>query len=480
MDSLVHASETEFPSRAFFVLLVAVFLGTQLFSYLEVAFILYFTTVLGGAFYVFRHPGEGTWVAFFLMATTCLLYPITVSVLGEADAGEFRPYNFVILSMAGAMVFSVGTHRRVHTGALQKGSPPIKWAFVLVGVFCLATIYGDLSPFMAGGLYVLRQCSAWVSFFLFLWIGYKLALAPADIGRALERFRWAVLIYSIVFLAKFAYVDYQEGLKAATEFAYAQRMALMFTACSLALTFANRLASEGRSRTKGDWLSAVILVPAVVLSGSRGAVGAAIFTMLVLVAAWRGRALLRLTPLLLAAILGAVVIVHSHSQIVEDYVVNRFLIGPDQDASFAGRAAEMAAVIEAVQRNPFLGSGTLASYAFFDPLFGWRETAFVDNGLGYLLLKIGLLGTSVFALFMIALLRLLSRLRKVVGAYALAPMVILLFYLCFLPFGAAFFDLRFSWLLGIVCGHSLWLGRVVKGAEPSGRSRALVRTQAPA
>jgi hypothetical protein len=461
MDSLVRQFGTERSSRTFVALLIAIFLGTQLFSYLEIGFILYFMTVLAATFHVFRHPGEGIWVTFFALSITSLLYPISMSELGEPGAGEFRPYNFAIASIVGAMVFHLWLRRRpLPLNPLRRQSGTLKLVFALAGVFCLATIYGDLSPMRAEALYVLQQSSAWISFFLFLWIGYKLALSPAEIEQSLERFHAAVLIYSLVFLGKFAYLNYHDGLTAATEFAWAQRLALFFAGCSLVLIFARRVAPEGGSPTKGDWFSALIVVPAIVLSGSRGLTGAAFLTIFVLVASWRTRTLLRLSPLLLVALLAVAVVLRSHSQLVEEYVVSKFLITPDQDPSFGGRVAEMEAVIEAVQRNPVLGSGTLSSYMFFDPLFGWRESAFVDNGVGYLLLKTGLLGTGVFVLLVLSYLKVLRQLRQSVAAAALIPMVVFVFYLVFLAFGSAFFDPRYSWLVGILCGYSLYLNKI--------------------
>jgi O-antigen ligase len=220
------------------------------------------------------------------------------------------------------------------------------------------------------------------------------------------------------------------------------------------------LAPEGRSPTKSGWLPALIVVPAIVLSGSRALTGAAFLTVFVLVASWRTRTLLRLSPILLVALVAVAFVLRSHSQLVEEYVVSKFLVTPDEDPSFVGRVAEMGAVIEALQRNPVLGSGTLASYMFFDPLFGWRESSFVDSGVGYLLLKTGLLGTGVFVLLVLSYLKVLRQLRQSVAAAALIPMVVFVFYLTFLVFGSAFFDPRYSWLVGILCGYILYLNKI--------------------
>lgn len=423
--------------------------------------IIYAVAVAWGLVYVFRRPGEGIWVTFFLLAITCLLYPISVSVLGEPGVGDFRPYNFAIASMAAAMIYGAWCRRRrLRSTSLQKRSAVFKWILALAGVFCISTIYGDLSPLRSEVLYVLQQSIAWVSFFLFLWMGYKLALSPAEIQVSFKRLHCVALVYSLLFSARFVYLYYDAGLSTATDFAWAQRIALFFAACSLVLTFARRLAPEGGAPTSGDWLSAVVIVPAVVLSGSRGIAGAVIITVFVLAAAWRLRFLLRLTPLFLTALVIGGVILRSNSQVIEEYVVSKFLISPDLDPSFAGRLAEMQAVIDAIQRNPVLGSGTLASYMFFDPLFGWRESAFVDNGVGYLLLKTGLLGMSVFTLLVLSYVKVLRHLRQFVATEVLIPIVVFVFYLAFLVFGPAFFDPRYSWLIGIVCGHILYLNEL--------------------
>ena len=444
----------------FLCLLVTGFFVGQIFADFGVQAIFYLVVVLSGIVYVYRRPDEGSWVTFFLLAITSLIYPITVGDLAEPGAGEFRPYNFAILSITGAMVFGA-RHSRRHFPPTppQKQPGAIKWSLALAGVFCLATLYGDLSLFKAEAIYTAQQSSSWISFFLFLWVGYKLALSPAQVRRMFQRFHSVGTVYSLAFLTRFGYLNYHEGLTAATDFAWGQRIGLFFAGCSLVVAFATSLAPEGKAPAKRAWLSALIIVPAVVLSGSRGVAGAVILTVFVLAATWRLRLLLRLTPLLLAALLIGVVVLRSHSEIIEEYVVSKFLISPELDPSFGGRVAEMAAVIEAVQRNPVLGSGTLASYVFFDPLFGWRETAFVDSGVGYLLLKTGLVGMSVFALFVLSYLKMLQRLRRTGAAAALIPMVVFVFYLAFLAFGSAFFDPRYSWLVGIQSGYSLYLSQ---------------------
>jgi hypothetical protein len=423
--------------------------------------IIYGVALVAGALYVSRRSGEGIWVIFVLLAITAQLYPVSLNNLQVPEEGAFRPYNFVIASMAAVLMMGTRNRRQEARAIPAKREPSaILWITVLAGIFCLATLYGDLSPSKAGAVYVLQQSSAWVSFFLFAWIGYKVSFSRAHVQSSFARLQVAAAIYCTVFLGKFAYLAAFSGLTDATDFAYSQRIVLYFASIIFVLLIARKIAPEGTPFGKTEWLSVFIYVPAVVLSGSRGLIGAVILTLLILAGMWRVRPLLRISPLLIALLAAGVLVLRSHSQVVEDYLVGKFLIAPDEDLSYIGRVSEMEAVAEAVRNHPVLGRGTLATYMFLDPMFGWRETAFIDNGAGYLLMKTGLLGTGVFLLLVLNCLKVLRRLRQCVPVESLIVLVVFLFYLAFLPFGPSFFDPRYSWLVGILCGYSLYLNKI--------------------
>jgi hypothetical protein len=422
---------------------------------------IYGVAIVTGGFHVYRRSGEGIWVTFVLLAITAQLYPVSLNDLQVPEEGAFRPYNFVIASIAAALL--LGGRRRWHEArnVTPKGkTSAVKWMVVLAGAFCLATLCGDLSPSKAGMVYVLQQSSAWVSFFLFTWISYKLSLSRPEVQSSFAKLCVAATAYCVAFLCKFAFLAGSSGLTDATDFAYSQRIVLYFSSIIFVLLIARRMAPEGSPFGKTEWLSTLIFAPSIVLSGSRGLIGSVILTLLVLAVIWRARPLIRLSPLLLALLLGGAVVLRSHSQVVEDYLIGKFLIAPDQDLSYLGRASEMEAVAEAVRYSPILGRGTLAPYMFLDPMFGWRETTFVDNGAGYLLMKTGLLGTTTFVLLVLSYLKVLRHLRESVVGDALIPLVVFVFYLAFMPFGPSFFDPRYSWLVGMICGYSLYLNKI--------------------
>lgn len=441
--------------------LSAAFLLSQILSYLGAGAISYGVAVVAGALYVYRRPGEAIWVTFSLLAVTALIYPVPLDETGVPDIGAFRPYNFVFASMAAALLLGMRMRKRQAQAVPLAAKPgPIKWIVALAAVFCITTVYGDVSPLNAGALYVLQQSSGWASFLLFLWLGYRLPVSPADVRHSFDKLHLSALVYSTLFLARFAYTVQNTGLTAAVDFAYAQRVVLFFVGIVLVLLVAKKLAPEAGPAATISWSSVAVLLPAIVLSGSRGVTGAVVLTILVLLVSWRVRSLVRLSPLLLAVLLIFGVILRTRSQVVEEYIVAKFLVAPEQDSSFVGRVSEMEAAVGAIQRNPLLGNGMLASYMFFDPLFGWRETAFVDNGLGYLLIKTGLLGTGIFTLLALACFKMVRHLRRLIPEGALIPLVVFVFYLGCLPFGAPFFDLRFSWLIGLTLGYSLYLAGV--------------------
>jgi hypothetical protein len=444
------------------LLLCAGLLLTQVCSYLGVEAMLYGVAILAGSVYVFKRPAESIWVTFFLLAITSLLYPVVMDETGVPEAGVFRPYNIVFASMAAAMVLAIrGRPRRARTTRDAGTRGLAKWLLALATVFWIATQFGELSPAQAGIIYVLQECSGWVSFFVFLWLGYKLSLSAGEVQHAFARLDWCALAYCLVFLAKFAYILSRVGLTAATEFAYAERVVLFFAGIVAVLAITNRWAPGAASITKINWPLVLIIVSAVVLSGSRGVAGAVFLTSLVLAMKWRFKLFLRLALVTVALVVAvAALALRSHSEVITEYVVAKFLISPDQDASLLGRLSEMEATYEAVRRNPLLGKGVLASYSFYDPLFGWRETTFVDNGFGYLLMKTGLLGTVIFFFVVLSWFKLLRRPRGSPHADALVPLTVLLYYVAFLPFGAAFFEIQYSWLIAIMCGYALSLVRV--------------------
>jgi hypothetical protein len=159
---------------------------------------------------------------------------------------------------------------------------------------------------------------------------------------------------------------------------------------------------------------------------------------------------------ILALVFGPSLISASQGSLL-DYVTNRFLTISTGDTSLLAHASQWVAVADAVRGSPLLGKGPFASYEFLDPLFGWKETTYLDSGLGYLLMKAGLLGTCVFVWFALGWLRVVQGLRRAFPVLGVPFLAVFLFYSVFLIFGPSFFEFQHAWFIGLVVGYTLTL-----------------------
>lgn len=448
-------------NTGFAALLIAVLLGSQAALYLTVDTLFYAVALTVAGLYIARRSSEALWVGFFLLAVTAQLSPVQLDELGTSVQGAYRRYILVVV-VVGVSMF-VGEWLRP-TPAYVRPSSQVSSVWRRIGAFVavlfLALAYGYFSSFRELGLLdVLRECSGLMTFLVFLFLGYRLSPSAAEAEIASARFRTAVLVYSAFFVIKFIYLSSFSGAsEVPVTFGYSQRDAVFFSGLCLILLVAQALTSEAKSFWKRPWFASLVLLLAVLLSGSRSLLACVLLVILSLlfVRVARSNARLRLG---LLGIVALVVIVFGRSLFLSSeegllgYVSNRFLIVSAEDTSLQSHVSEMLAVAEAIRENPLLGKGPLASYSFFDPLFGWKETTFLDSGLGYLLMKTGLLGTAIFVWFAVGWLKMARALRRTVPALAMT----FVFYLVFLPFGPSFFEFQYSWLIGVVVGYTIML-----------------------
>jgi hypothetical protein len=82
-----------------------------------------------------------------------------------------------------------------------------------------------------------------------------------------------------------------------------------------------------------------------------------------------------------------------------------------EDLSYAGRMAEMQSILAIVKQHPVLGGGMGSEVSYYDPAFPhvFGTVAYVDNGWGFILLKMGLTGLFVFVAMLWSFLRFAAR-----------------------------------------------------------------------
>ena len=448
---------------------MAVLLGSQAAVYLQVASLYFAVALIVAAVQVARRPIEALWVGFFLLAVTSQTNPVQLDELGTSIQGAYRPYILVVVLVAGSMLIGECFGPSRTYGRRSSQLTPVWRRFgAFVAAFLLALVFGYFRSFKAFGLTdVLRESSGWITFLLFLLLGYRLSTSVTETQLSFTRLRLAVLVYSVFFVTKFVYLSLSLGAdQTASGYGYSQRDAVFFSALVLVLLIAQALASGAIPSWRVTWPAGLVLLLAVLLSGSRSVLACIVIVTFIFALVWRSKARLRLAilgivvTLACALLFGAALVLPSQdgSQAgVMSYVSNRFLIVSAEDGSLLAHVSEMEAVADAVRENPVLGKGPLASYSYFDPTFGWKESTYLDSGLGYLLMKTGLLGTLIFTWFAMGWLKMAQCLRTTVPALRLATLASFVYYLVFLLFGPSFFEFQHAWLVGLVAGHTMML-----------------------
>jgi O-antigen ligase/polysaccharide polymerase Wzy-like membrane protein len=447
------------------LLLVAALLGSQAALSVGAESVFYVIAVATGCFYVACHPVEAIWVGFFLLGLTAQVYPVQLDELGTSVRGDYRPYIAVLILLGVAILIGLWARTRPSYANCTRGHVGMRGPIIaLVSVLFLTLAYSYFWEMRTSTLAdVIRECSGWMIFFFFLMAGYRILPSLSENQRAFARLRLAVFVFSPFFIAKYIYLWVSVGSEPATAFAYSQRDAVFFSGIVLTLLLVERLAAQVKEANRNIWLGVAVLLLAVFFCGSRAVLGSVLLVTLCFVLVWHARTRLRWG--LLAAGAAIVILIglsldpsslFDSQESLLGSVTRRFVFSPTEDTSFLARASQMVAIADAIQRNPVLGNGMLATYSFFDPLFGWKDTTFVDTGLGYLLMKTGLLGTGVFIWFAAAWLAMVRRLRKRAHWGTLAPLVCFAFYLAFTLFEPSFFVFQFSWFIGIVAGGAIY------------------------
>jgi len=465
-------------------MLIAGLVGSQLALLVDVGPLFLVAATAIGAYFIARRPVEAIWIAVFLLVVAAQVYPFQSDELGTALRGIYRPYIGVV-SVAGAAML-VGTFKKKVVDAHPTSADPkmhIRGPIAaLLGVFVFVAVYSYFkAPAVSTFWDLLRECSGWMTFLLFLVLAYGLSTPREGYQQTFERLSLVAFTYSSFFIIKYVYAWLSAGQETATDFGYSQRDAVFFSGVVFVCLVAKKLAPQTSPASfRRTALLAVVLLVAVLFCGSRAVLGSTLLVALSFLMVRYTRTWARIG--LLGAALAVVFVslsfipasfAESQGDLLTS-LANRFLSAPTEDSSFLARASQWMTVLEVVKRSPLLGAGMLTSYSFFDPYFGWKDTTFIDSGIGYLLLKTGLLGTVVFFWFAVAWLKMVGRLRRQLPLETLPLLASFAFFLAFLLFEPSFFEFQHSWFIGIVVGGTVHLSSSIFG-----RKRSSIRSAIP-
>jgi hypothetical protein len=359
------------------------------------------TVVLGpmiGAVALVR-PLTGLWMSVGFLVYASVFYIRWTPVASVQEMGyEGTAVGLAIIAMGLGVAWLREARRRlaIHRNAAARRFD--KAMYAMLGAFLIATVYG-----MARGnewSLVARQlfgCLLLTGYYLFARTFFRSA---EDIHQWLNWASVAVTAGAAWYTVKLTSLSLSEG-------AYTREQSpLSFFAGAIgALLFVEFLWEQQRRKRIVMGFSFLFCVLAILLMGARFAAGSLAGTALILLILRqrKHRLLMGLATLALVATAVGFVVAYLPDLIEQGglpgEIAGRFSpLNVGEDLSYAGRMAEMQSILDIVEQHPMFGDGMGSEVSYYAPespgVFG--TAAYVDNGWGFILLKMGFTGLFVF------------------------------------------------------------------------------------
>ena len=370
------------------------------------------------AVWAFIEPRTTLWLCTAYMIFLFVFFQ-TVAPLGDEVPEEFFYWGIGIALITAGLVAATLFSSQVEWVAVRKRlrSGPSIAMFGMLLVILAATVFG---LFAGNQMFaVARQLFGCLLLPVYYFLGLALFRSAADVDLWLRRVSWAVALGSVWYVQRLSLIGLAHGDY------YREQSPLTAYAGAIAVIAWSELITR---RRVGPLLRAsaqlLLCLLAILLMGSRAALGGFLLASVAvtLLAIWRRRVLkLALAMCLLPLVMGVAPYVMtrlSESRGLAGNIADRFVFVLSEDSSYRGRVAQSEVVMNMVEKQPILGAGMGSVNTFIMPDEHRRvKLASVDNGWGYLLLKMGYLGLAVFLAQLGLLLKLgLSGLAEVRGA----------------------------------------------------------------
>jgi len=425
------------------------------------------------AFWAFVEPRAALWKA------TAFMIFLFVFFQREAPLGEELPEEFffwgaglalITAGICGAALFSSTTSWTLVRKRMTSWPSLAMWAMLIVIVGAAANgLFLGNQPFA-----VARQLFGCLLLPLYYFAALALFRSPQDVDRWLAAVKWVVGLGALWYAQKLSFASLALG-------AY-------FREQSPITTYAGAVGAIGFAilidyRKPWRWLQALAQVVAcalaIVMMGNRAALASLMVAAgLLVIVCVRRRGWLAMT---LATVVVASAIAGGfyygnrflESRGLGGDIARRFIIKVSEDRSFQGRMAQMDAVVSTVGRRPVLGAGMGSETKFLAPVEGRVRVTSVDNGWGYVMLKMGLLGLAAFICLTALLLReslrgLLHSAAGTLRANSMALLGLLVFGLVVSWSGPAFLHFTSAGFFGTALAAILVLSESRRAAASEG------------
>jgi hypothetical protein len=355
--------------------------------------------------WAFFEPRTSLW-----LATAFMIY-VFVFFQREAPLGDELPEEF----------FFWGTGLALITAGLAAATlftSQVDWPLLRKRALAPASIamLGMLLAILAASVYglfagnepfaVARQLFGCVLLPVYYFVSLALFRSAGDAENWLRRVSWCVTLGSLWYAVKLL------SASAARGYYYREQSALVTYAGAVAAVALCGFAERRWTTKIRAGFQFVVCVLAILSMGGRASLAGLVAAagLLFLLAAYRrGLAAIAVAALLLSGVVAGGT--YAGNFLLErpglaGDIARRFLITLSQDHSFQGRMAQMGYVVDEFERHPVLGAGMGSVTVFIAPGEQGRiRVTSVDNGWGYVMLKMGAVGLAAFSLTIALLFR---------------------------------------------------------------------------
>jgi hypothetical protein len=365
-----------------------------------------FVTAAIIALWAFVEPRTTLWLCTAYMIFLFVFFQ-TTAPLGEEVPEEFFYWGigiaFITTGLVAATFFSSQVDWALARERLGAGTSIAMLAMLLV--ILAATVYG---LFAGNQMFaVMRQLFGCLLLPVYYFISIVLLRSAADVELWLRRVSWVVAIGSAWYVQRLSLISFAHGTY------YREQSPLVAYSGAIAVMAWSQLIVRRRMGPRLQALAHLLLcLSAILLMGNRAALGSflAASMALSLLVVWRRRVF---TLALIACLLpiGIGVAPYVMTRLIESrglagYITDRFIFVLSEDQSYQGRLAQTDVVMNMVGNQPILGAGMGSENTFIIPGEQHRvKVASVDNGWGYLLLKMGYVGLAAFLTLVTVLLK---------------------------------------------------------------------------
>ncbi len=431
------------------------------------------------ALWAFAEPRTALWLATAFMVFLFVFFQQTAP-LGEDLPAEFLFWGIgVALITAGlftATIFSAqadwGLARR------RMATPPGLAMLALLLVILASTVDG----LVVGNRFfvVARQLFGCLLLPVYFFLGVALLRTGPEADRWMRGVSWVIALGSVWYVQRLSLLSLSRGSY------YREQSPLVAYGGAIAVVAWVELIERRRLSL---WLQSLaqflLCVMAILLMGNRAALGSVLAAIAVVTGLnlWKQRGFaLALAVCLIPVGFGAAPYVMSslvENRNLPGQIAGRFIFVLTEDRSYQGRVAQTEVVLNMVNRQPVLGAGMGSENSFVMPGEGRLKVASVDNGWGFLLLKMGYLGLVVFLVLIATLLRTafsgLARVRNtMLRADRTASLGVFVYALVSFLGGPIFFHFSVAPFFGTFLGAILVLAdpREQPAEAPDGRCAA--------